>query len=304
MQGRRELDPRPVDLGEFCRSAPVECFRIQSDAAGVALELDLPDHPVLVLGDEDELPKIINNLCSNAVKYAPAEPDVIHLDVDEEGPGVGDQHRPRHLPARTRSTCSSSSSTARPTPTRSPSGTGLGLAISRIIAEASGRRRPGRLRPGRGAPSPCGCRSRGTDGCCRHGRGRHTSCGPCSSCDCGLAFDHGDPYVFHGRGASTSSSRSSGSTARRLDLPITEYPRADQPDLDEEVDEVPLPVDHPARGPSAAARRRLPRLRRARPRRRHGLDDLAHGVGTGARGSAAPPGTSSPSSGATGSVCS
>ena len=46
-------------------------LRIQSDAAGVELEMHLPDHPVLVMGDKDELPKVVDNLCSNAVKYTP-----------------------------------------------------------------------------------------------------------------------------------------------------------------------------------------------------------------------------------------
>ncbi len=138
MQGRRELERAPVDLGDLCRSA-VEMLRIQSDAAGVDLEMHLPDHPVLVMGDKDELPKVVDNLCSNAVKYTPRGGRVdVRLDADAEdarvsvsdtGLGISRQDQVHLFSAFHRST--------NPDALTIP-GTGLGLAISRTIAEAHG----------------------------------------------------------------------------------------------------------------------------------------------------------------------
>jgi len=138
MQGRRELERSPVDLGEICRAA-VEMLRIQSDAAGVVLELELPDHPVVVTGDKDELPRIVDNLCSNAVKYTPRGGRVdVRLSADDEsarvvvtdtGLGISRQDQIHLFSAFHRST--------NPDALTIP-GTGLGLAISRTIAEAHG----------------------------------------------------------------------------------------------------------------------------------------------------------------------
>jgi len=138
MQGRRELERAPVDLGEMCRAA-VEMLRIQSDAAGVELELHLPDHPVLVMGDKDELPKVVDNLCSNAVKYTPpggrvdvridTVGEAAHVAVTDTGLGISRQDQVHLFSAFHRST--------NPDALTIP-GTGLGLAISRTIAEAHG----------------------------------------------------------------------------------------------------------------------------------------------------------------------
>ena len=122
IQGRRELAARcRVDLVELCRSS-LEMLRIQADAAGVDLELHLPDGPVLVMGDAEELPKVVDNLCSNAVKYTPRGGRVeVHRPRRRRGrPGVGDATPGSASRRRTRSTCSRRS-TAPPTPTRSPS---------------------------------------------------------------------------------------------------------------------------------------------------------------------------------------
>ncbi len=138
MQGRRELERSPVDLGDLCRSA-VEMLRIQADAAGVELELDLPDGPVLVMGDKDELPKVVDNLCSNAVKYTPRggrvdvrlsdDEEAAHVAVTDTGLGISPQDQVHLFSAFHRST--------NPDALTIP-GTGLGLAISRTIAEAHG----------------------------------------------------------------------------------------------------------------------------------------------------------------------
>jgi signal transduction histidine kinase len=114
-------------------------LRIQAQTADVELHLVEPDAPVRVLGDAEELPRVIDNLCSNAVKYTPAggriEVSVGAVDgrgevrVADTGLGISSQDQVHLFSAFHRST--------NPQALTIP-GTGLGLAISRTIAELHG----------------------------------------------------------------------------------------------------------------------------------------------------------------------
>ncbi len=138
IQGRRELHRVSLDLGEACH-ASLEMLRIQAQTADVDLHLVEPEAPVRVMGDADELPRVIDNLCSNAVKYTPAggrvEVSVRTVDgrgevrVADTGLGISSQDQVHLFSAFHRST--------NPQALTIP-GTGLGLAISRTIAELHG----------------------------------------------------------------------------------------------------------------------------------------------------------------------
>ena len=138
IQGRHELQRVPLDLREACH-ASLEMLRIQAQTADVDLHLVEPETPVRVLGDADELPRVIDNLCSNAVKYTPAggriEVSVRAVDgrgevrVADTGLGISSQDQVHLFSAFHRST--------NPQALTIP-GTGLGLAISRTIAELHG----------------------------------------------------------------------------------------------------------------------------------------------------------------------
>jgi len=61
---------------------------------------------------------------------------------------------------------------------------------------------------------------------------RHASCDPCDWCDSGLAFEHGDPYVFPAGVAEQEhvlvtvlglQVEVEGQAEEALELPITEY---------------------------------------------------------------------------------
>lgn len=102
---------------------------------GVDIVLDLPQHPVTVPGDRDELVEVFENLIENACKYgqegkrvdvalagggdAPAE-----LSVTDYGPGIPPEHVPRITERFYRVNVEAS---------RSKKGTGLGLAIVKHI---------------------------------------------------------------------------------------------------------------------------------------------------------------------------
>lgn len=138
LQDRRELVRRPVDLEEVCR-ASLEMLTMQTGAGGVDVRLVSPDAPVMVAGDPDELPRVVDNICGNAVKYTRAGGHVVvevraddgmgEVVVTDTGLGIsaGDQ---AHL-------FSAFHRSSNPEALTIP-GTGLGLAISRRIAELHG----------------------------------------------------------------------------------------------------------------------------------------------------------------------
>lgn len=138
IQSRRELERVPLDLRDLCAST-LEMLRIQAQSAGVTLDLTAPADPVVVVGDADELPRVIDNLCSNAVKYTRrgGRIEVLvralegygEVTVTDNGLGISGPDQVHLFSAFHRST--------NPEALTVP-GTGLGLAISRTIAELHG----------------------------------------------------------------------------------------------------------------------------------------------------------------------
>ena len=138
LQDRRELVRRPVDLAEVCRTS-LEMLAVQATAGDVSLELRPPDDGVVVSGDPDELPRVVDNICSNAVKYTRPGGKVVvevrrdgahaEVSVSDTGLGIASGDLTHLFSAFHRST--------NPDALTIP-GTGLGLAISRRIAELHG----------------------------------------------------------------------------------------------------------------------------------------------------------------------
>jgi two-component system phosphate regulon sensor histidine kinase PhoR len=113
---------------------------------GVALAIELPEQPILMLGDHDEMIRLVENLLENAIKYggsggqvqvavgrAAAEhgPRGVELTVGDRGPGIPPEHLPRLTERFYRVDTAES---------RNQGGTGLGLAIVKhIVARHRGR---------------------------------------------------------------------------------------------------------------------------------------------------------------------
>ncbi|WP_411903295.1 ATP-binding protein [Methylorubrum thiocyanatum] len=126
---------RIVDLGRIARQM-VEMQAPLARERGVALTVERPDIPLPVLGDRDELLRVVENLVENAVKYgnsggvvvvslhriegAAGRGAQIELRVRDEGPGIAAEHIPRLTERFYRVDTASS---------RQQGGTGLGLAI-------------------------------------------------------------------------------------------------------------------------------------------------------------------------------
>ena len=102
---------------------------------GVEVALHLPDRPVTVNGDRDELVQVFENLIENACKYGQEGKRVdvvltgggeapVELSVTDYGPGIPPEHVPRITERFYRVNVEAS---------RSRKGTGLGLAIVKHI---------------------------------------------------------------------------------------------------------------------------------------------------------------------------
>jgi len=138
VQDKRETVRLPVDLRKLAEGSQ-ELLAMQASKGSVEMTVSIPDHPVMVTADPDELGKVIDNLASNAVKYTlPGGSVRLEVDVSGEhaivlcadtGLGISTADQVHLFSAFHRS--------SNPEALSIP-GTGLGLAISRRIAQMHG----------------------------------------------------------------------------------------------------------------------------------------------------------------------
>ena len=130
----------PVDLRRTLEDA-VDLTSVAAQRKGVDLRMDLPDSPVLALGDAEELRRVCANLVSNAVKYTRSGGAVVarlsmgdgvaQMEICDEGLGISPADQQRLFQEFFRST--------NPDAVAEP-GTGLGLTIvKRILDRHDGR---------------------------------------------------------------------------------------------------------------------------------------------------------------------
>ena len=126
---------KALDLARIARQL-VEMQAPLARERGVELSIEAPDAPMPVLGERDELQRVVENLVENAMKYGGSggvvtvsldrlpgndgRPDRIELRVTDAGPGIAPEHIPRLTERFYRVDVASS---------RQQGGTGLGLAI-------------------------------------------------------------------------------------------------------------------------------------------------------------------------------
>ena len=126
-----------VELGGLLREVAEGLQKLAEDS-GTTLNVQLPEQPVTVSGDRDELYEVFENLMDNAIKYG-ADSDTIDITLSAEagrsgfdavvsvvdhGAGVAPEHVPRLTERFYRVDAESS---------RKKKGTGLGLAIVKHI---------------------------------------------------------------------------------------------------------------------------------------------------------------------------
>jgi len=103
-EGRRELNPEPVDLGKLLGQAAAS-VQHQLDEVGASIEL--PRQPPTIVTDRLALEQVVGNLLDNAVKYlspgrigkialnASQKGSRIRLDVVDNGRGIAAQDHER-----------------------------------------------------------------------------------------------------------------------------------------------------------------------------------------------------------------
>jgi signal transduction histidine kinase len=132
---RGQPDAEPVDLGIMAAQA-VNRFRAIAEQRHLALTLDAAEGQVIT-APPDWLDRLLGVLLDNACKYSPEGGSVavsvrtdgarVTLTVDDGGPGIPEEQRPRIFDRFHRAT-------------ESGSGAGLGLAIAdEVVRATSGR---------------------------------------------------------------------------------------------------------------------------------------------------------------------
>lgn len=136
--GQLGLSLAPFELTELLREQ-VEVFSAISERH--AVELELPERELQVMGDRQRILQVITNLLSNAIKYSPSGGTVTvraslvdsHARVSVTDTGLG-------IPAEQQEGVFGKFFRAETSEVREIRGTGLGLAITREIVEAHGGR--------------------------------------------------------------------------------------------------------------------------------------------------------------------
>jgi PAS domain S-box-containing protein len=138
IQGRVSLTVAPLDLRGVIESA-VETIRHAARAKEITLEVQMPEDPLPVIGDEQRLQQVAWNLLANSVKYTPRGGTVTialgrarnraSIRVTDSGDGID----PSFLPHVFEPFRQGQSRTMR-------SGLGLGLAIVRRLVDLHGGR--------------------------------------------------------------------------------------------------------------------------------------------------------------------
>jgi signal transduction histidine kinase len=133
--GRLELETSVIDLASMLRH---EVKPIADHAPEHEIVVDVPDHDLLVFGDEERLAQVVVNLLTNAIKYSPGGGRItvrtevdgrcVRVLVDDEGLGIHEEHQGRVFTKFFRGEAKASGIP----------GVGLGLAVAREIVEAHG----------------------------------------------------------------------------------------------------------------------------------------------------------------------
>lgn len=148
-QHRQPVDA--VDLNLVIKQMS-DTLRPMAQDKKIAIAMDLPTSAGLVLGDRDELLRVIENLVENAIKYGRANghvtialtrQDNMHcLAIRDDGVGISAEHLPRLTERFYRVDVSAS---------RESGGTGLGLAIVKHIVNRHRGRLTIESEPGKGS---------------------------------------------------------------------------------------------------------------------------------------------------------
>lgn len=149
--GSQRLARRPLELGRFLTGL-TDSVRYLAESKLIDLQLDGPEHAVMVEGDSARLEKVFLNLVTNAIKFTPGEGCITVawrrdeaeavVEVRDTGIGIPADELP-HVFERFRQVDGTS--------TRAFQGSGLGLALVRELVAEHGGAVVAESEPGRGS---------------------------------------------------------------------------------------------------------------------------------------------------------
>jgi len=67
---RPDTQSIPLSMNKQIQRA-VDLFKTSAQEKGLTMNVDLPDENLILMGSEDEIEKILNNVITNAIKYTP-----------------------------------------------------------------------------------------------------------------------------------------------------------------------------------------------------------------------------------------
>ncbi|HXH79350.1 ATP-binding protein [Nocardioides sp.] len=131
-------DKRLIDLRD-CLQAAQDAAVVPEGRSDLRVDIQVPQHPLHVHADQQEIERVILNFVSNAIKFSPGAGTVrvrlatvdamARISVQDSGLGIGPEDQQRIFERFFRSSLARQHAVP---------GTGLGLSIARSIAEAHG----------------------------------------------------------------------------------------------------------------------------------------------------------------------
>ncbi len=150
--GNLSLDIEKIDIVELTREV-LDIRDNEAETKGITLGFNKPyDRPIFVKADSFRISQVLTNLITNSIKYGKEGgkttirffdiEEHILVEVEDNGPGIDEEHLPRLFERFYRVDKSRS---------RNQGGTGLGLAICKHIVEAHQQSIDVRSVPGKGS---------------------------------------------------------------------------------------------------------------------------------------------------------
>ncbi|HET8660785.1 MAG TPA: MtrAB system histidine kinase MtrB [Micromonosporaceae bacterium] len=144
------LDAEPTDLVPLVRQV-ADGLAVLAERDGVAIELDLPDRPVIAEVDSRRVERILRNLVGNALEHGEHHPVSVRLAADDNAVAVSVRDRGIGLRPGEEKLVFNRFWRSDPSRARQTGGTGLGLSISLEDARLHGGWLEAWGAPGQGA---------------------------------------------------------------------------------------------------------------------------------------------------------
>ncbi|UQZ35830.1 sensor histidine kinase [Paenibacillus sp. PK3_47] len=133
--GDKEIPLHRIEVGEVCRKNLLS-FYDRVTAGGSEVQLDIPDEPVYILGNEEALDRVLSNLLANAITYGGAggilglklhsDEEQVCIEVWDRGKGIAESHQDKVFERLY---------TLEDSRNKDYQGSGLGLTITKRLTE-------------------------------------------------------------------------------------------------------------------------------------------------------------------------